>query len=145
MEQFREKSRIEPALFLDSSNSYPTDNQESETHIMSTSERETSISPLKSTTPHFEERFLREEETKEFYLPLVSTVVFKRKQEMLFVPLDFDNNLKVDTLVDSRAYVVAFSQNELDTIKQKAPNKIFEIDNHPNFQIQVAKGQLGKP
>ena len=31
------------------------------------------------------------------------------------------------------------------TIKQKAPNNILRIDDPPNFQIQVAKGQLEKP
>ena len=33
----------------------------------------------------------------------------------------------------------------LDTIKQKAPNNILKIDDPPNFQIQVANGQLEKP
>ena len=33
----------------------------------------------------------------------------------------------------------------MDKIKQKAPNNIFKIDNPPNFQIQVANGQLEKP
>ena len=33
----------------------------------------------------------------------------------------------------------------MDTIKQKAPNNILKIDGSPNFQIQVANGQLEKP
>ena len=33
----------------------------------------------------------------------------------------------------------------MDTIKEKAPNNILKIDDPPNFQIQVAKGQLEKP
>ena len=32
-----------------------------------------------------------------------------------------------------------------ETIKQKAPNNILKIDDPPNFQIQVANGQLKKP
>ena len=33
----------------------------------------------------------------------------------------------------------------METIKQKAPNNILKIDDHSNFQIQVANGQLKKP
>ena len=33
----------------------------------------------------------------------------------------------------------------MDTIKQKAPNNILKIDDPPNFQIQVANGELEKP
>ena len=33
----------------------------------------------------------------------------------------------------------------MDTIKQKAPNKVLKINKTPNFQIQVANGQLEKP
>ena len=33
----------------------------------------------------------------------------------------------------------------MDTIKQKAPNNILKIDDAPNFQKQVANGQLEKP
>ena len=88
---------------------------------------------------------VRDEQTNETYLPLTSTVVFKRKQEMLDVPLDYENNLTVDALVDSGAFVSAIAQDDLETIKQKAPNNILKIDEPPNFQIQVANGQLEKP
>ena len=64
---------------------------------------------------------------------------------MLYVPLDFHNNRTVDALVDSGAYVSAIAQNDLDTIKQKAPNNILKIDDPPNFQIQVANYQIEKP
>ena len=33
----------------------------------------------------------------------------------------------------------------MDTIKEKAPNNVLKIDDLPNFQIQVANGQLEKP
>ena len=88
---------------------------------------------------------VRDEQTKAIYLPLTSTVVLKRKQEMLYVPLDFGNNLTVDALVDSGAFVSAIAQDDLDTIKQKAPNNNLKVDDPPNFQIQVANGQLQKP
>ena len=61
------------------------------------------------------------------------------------MPLDFENNLTVDALGDSGAFVSAIAQNYLDTKKEKAPNKILKIEDPPIFQIQVANGQLEKP
>ena len=61
------------------------------------------------------------------------------------MPLDFENNLAVVALVDSGAFVSAINQKDLDTIKEKAPNKVLKIDDPPNCQIQVANGQLEKP
>ena len=101
--------------------------------------------PLTTATPLIEEGLVRHEQTNELYLPLTSTVVLKRKQEMLYVPLDFETNHTVDALVDSGAFVSAISQDDLETIKQKAPNNILKIDDPPNFQIQVANGRLEKP
>ena len=60
-------------------------------------------------TPLIEEGLVRDEQTNVFYLPLTSTVALKRKQEMLYMPLDFDNNLTADALLDSRAYVSAIA------------------------------------
>ena len=101
--------------------------------------------PLTTATPLIEEGLVRDEQTNEVYLPLTSTVVLKRKQEMLYVPLDFEKNLTVDALVDSGAFVTAIAHDDLESIKQKAPNNILKIDDPPNFQIQVANGQLEKP
>ena len=112
---------------------------------MTTLNGDTTTPPLTTAIPLIEERLVRYEHTNEVYLPLTSTVVLKRKQEMLCVPLDFENNLTVDALVDSRAFVSAIAQDDLDAIKQKAPNFILERDEPPNFQIQVANGQLEKP
>ena len=64
---------------------------------------------------------------------------------MLYVPLDFENNLTVDALVDSEAFVGAIAQDDWETIKQKAPTNILKTDDPPSFQIQVANGQLEKP
>ena len=61
------------------------------------------------------------------------------------MPLDFENNLTVDALVDSRAYVSAMAENDLDIIKQKAPSYIQKVCNPPILQIQVAKGQFKNP
>ena len=88
---------------------------------------------------------VRDEQTNELYRPVTSTVVLKRKQEFFYMPLDFDNNLTVDALIDSGAYVSVIAQNDLDTIRQKASDNILKIDDPPNFQIQVANGQIEKP
>ena len=79
---------------------------------------------------------MRDEQTDELYLPLTSTVVLKRKQEILYVPLDFENNHTVDALVDSGAFVSAIAQDDLETIKQEAPNNILKIDDPPNFKYK---------
>ena len=106
---------------------------------------ETTVIFLKKTTPHIGESLVRDEQTNELYLPLTSTVVLKSKKEKLYVPLDFENGSTKDALGDSRAYVNAISQNELDTSNQQAPNFIFKIEDPLSLQIQVAEGQLEKP
>ena len=60
-------------------------------------------------------------------------MVLKRKQEMLYVPLDFENNLTIDTFVDSSTKFSSIAQGELNLIKQEAPNIIFKIDDPSNF------------
>ena len=91
------------------------------------------------TAPQIEEGLVRDEQTNEFHIRLTSTVVLKRKQEKLYLPLDFENNLKVDALVDSRAYFSATAQNDLDTIKEKAENSTLKIDDPLNFPNRSSK------
>ena len=57
------------------------------------------------TTSQIQEQLVRDDITNDLYLPLSSTIVLKRKKEMLYVPLDFENGLTVDAFVDSGAYV----------------------------------------
>ena len=78
-------------------------------------------------------------------MPLSSTFVLKGKKEILYITLDFEDGLKIDVIIDSTAYVSAKAQKDLDMIKQQAPANISKNDHPPNFQIQVAKGQLEKP
>ena len=140
----KNQTRNELVPFLDCSQN-TTNTQNAEQHEVTTYSEDTTLSPLTTATPLIEEGLVRDEQTNEIHLPLSSTVVLKRKQEMLYVPLDFENILTVDALVDSGAFVSAIAQDDLDTIKQKAPNNILKIDDPPNFQIQVANGQLEKP
>ena len=101
--------------------------------------------PPEITTSQNQEQFVRDDITNELYMPLSSTIVLKRKKEMLYVPLDFENGLTIDAFFDSGAYVSAIAQKELDRIQQQAASYILKIDAPPNFQIEVADGQLEKP
>ena len=106
---------------------------------------DTTTPTLTIATPLIEEGLMRDEQTNEVYLPLTSTVVLKRKQEMIYVPLNSENNLTVDALLDSREFVSSIAQDNVETLKQKAPKNILKIDDPPNFRIQLANGQLEKP
>ena len=141
----RNQTGNEPVSFLDCSKNSSTMTQNTEQHVVTTPNGDTTTPPLSTATPLIEEGLVRDEETNEIYLPLTSTVVLKRNQEMLYVPLDFENNLTIHALVDSGAFVSAIALDDLETIKQKAPNNILKIDDPPNFQIQVANGELEKP
>ena len=119
--------------------------QRDETDLTNYGNGDDIISPPEITALEIEERLVRDENTSGLYMPLSSTIVLKRKKEMLYVPLDFENGLTIDALVDSGAYITAIAQTELDRIKQQAPSNILRIDEPPNFQIQVSNGQLEKP
>ena len=54
------------------------------------------------------------------------------------MPLDFENGLKIDALVDSVVYVEAIVLIETDRVQQQAPYNILNFDDLNNFQIQVA-------
>ena len=136
-------NELEP--FLDCSKNSPANIQNTEQHVVTTLNGDATTPPLTTATPLIEEALVRDERTNEVYLPLTSTVVLKRKQELLYVSLDFKKNLTVDALVHSGAFVSAIAQDDLETIKQKALNNILKIDDPSNFQIQVANGQLEKP
>ena len=108
---------------------------------MNTLNGDTTTPPLTTATPLIEEGLVRDEQTNEIYLPLTSTVVLKRKQEMPYVPLDFENNLTVDALVDSGAFVSAIAKDDLETIKQKAPKNNLKIDDPPPPQFSNTSSQ----
>ena len=90
----------EPVPFLGCPKNSSTNTQNTEQHVVTTLKGDTTTPLLTTATPLIEEALVRDEQTNEVYLPLTSTKVLKRKQEMLYVPPDFENNLKVDALVD---------------------------------------------
>ena len=118
--------------------------QRNEIDMTTCDKRDDNISPPAITISQIEEQLVRDGITNELYMPLSSTIVLKRKKEMLYVPMNFENGLTIDALVDSGAYVSAIAQKELDRIKQQSPSNILKNDDPPNFQIQVANGQLEK-
>ena len=120
-EQPSEKTGNEPVPFLDCSKNTSTNTQNTEQHVVTIPNGFTTTPPLTTATPLIEEGLVRDEQINEVYLPLTSTVVLKRKQEVLCVLLDSENNLTVDALVDSGAYVSAIAQDDLETIEQRAP------------------------
>ena len=130
---------------LKNSNKPQSEIQQHKRNIIANDNGDDNISPPKITTSQIEEQLVSDDITNELYIPLSSTIVLKRKKEMLYVPLDFENGLTIYALADSGAYVSVIAQTELDRIKQQAPGNIFKIDEPPNFQIQIANGQLEKP
>ena len=139
------QTRSIPVQCPNDSNNQQNEIQRNEISSTTYDEGDDNISPPEITTSQIQEQLVRNENTNELYMPLSSTIVLKRKKEMLYVPVDFENGLTIDALVDSGAYVSAIAQTELDRIKQQAPSNILKIDDPPNFQIQEANGQLEKP
>ena len=118
-EQFPGKQTVNrPVPFFNSSANCQTEIQKTDKHLKTTLKGGNNLPPVKIRTPHIEERLVRDEQTNELYLPLFSTVVLKRKK-MLCGPLYFKNGPTIDALVDSKAYVSAVSQKNLNKIKHQ--------------------------
>ena len=115
-----------------------SETQRREMYMTANDNGDDNMSLPKITSSQIEEQLVRDDIKNELYIPLSSAVVLKQKKEVLYIPLDFENGLTIDSLVDSGAYVSAIAQSELDGIKQRAPAKIFKIEDPPNFQIDVA-------
>ena len=139
------QTRSPPVMSLNDSKKPSSEIQRYEADMTTCDSGDSNISPPPITFSQIKERLVRDDSTNELYMPLSSTIVLKRKKEMLYIPLDFENGLTIDALVDAGAYVSAIAQKELDRIKHQFPSNILKIDDPPNFQIQVANGQLEKP
>ena len=139
------QTRSIPVQCPNDSNNQQNEIQRNEIGFTTCANGDDNISPPEITTSQIQEQLVGDDITNELYMPLSSTIVLKRRKEMLYVPLDFENGSTKDALVDSEAYVSAIAQKKLDRIQQQAPSNILKIDDPPNFQIQVANGQLEKP
>ena len=109
-----------PVQRLNDSKKCQSEIQRPEMNMTANENGDDNISRLKITTSQNEEKLVRDDFSNELYMPLSSTIVLKRKKEMLYVPPDFENSLTIDALVDSRVYVSAIALTELDRIKQQA-------------------------
>ena len=69
----------------------------------------------------------------------------KRKQEPLFLLLDFKKEPTKEALVRSKPYASAIVELELDRKIKQTPTKIFKFDGPMNFRRQVANSHLKKP
>ena len=112
--------------------------QRYETDMTTCDSGDSNISRPPITISQIEERLVRDDSSNELYMPLSSINVIKRKKELLYVPLDFENGLTIDAFVDSGAYVSAIAQKELDRIKQQSPSNILKID-EPKADHQGSK------
>ena len=126
-------------------NKQQNESQRNEIGLITYGNGDDTVSPPEITTSQIQGQLVRDDITNELYMPLSSTIVLKRKKELLYVPLDFENGLTIDALVDSGAFVSAIAQKELDRFKQQAPSNNLKLNHPPNLQIQVANGQLEKP
>ena len=124
----------EPVPFLDCSKNSSTKTQNTEQRVVTTLNGHTTTPPLTTATPLNEEGLVRDEQTNEIYLSLTSTVVLKRKREMLYVRLDFESILTVDALVDSEAFVSAIAQDDLTQSNGKPPITFSKSTTLPIFK-----------
>ena len=108
-------------------------------NIIANDNEDDNISPPKITNSQIEKQVVRDDTINELYMPLSSTIVLKRKNGMLYVPLDFENGFTIDALVDSRAYISAIAQTELDRIKQQALPTSSKSTTLPIFKSRLQK------
>ena len=139
------QTRSIPVQCPNDSNKQQNEIQRNEIGMTTYGNGDDNISPPEITSSQIQEQLVRDDPTNEIYMLLSSTIVLKRKKEILYVLLDFENGLTIDAPVDSGAYVSAIAQKKKDRIQQQVPSNIVKIDDPPNVQIQVANGQLGKP
>ena len=78
------------------------------------------------------------------YIPLHSTIVFKSRRRMLYLPLEF-GELTMDGLVDSGAFINAMSWFDYNAIKMNSDNCVIKEYPQPPFKIECANAQLEQP
>ena len=77
------QTRNIPGQCLDDSNKQPNEIQRNETSLTTYDEGDDNISPPEITNSQIQERLVRDENTNELYMPLSSTIVLKRKKEIM--------------------------------------------------------------
>ena len=97
------QTRSIPVQCPKDSNKQQNEIQRNEIGLTTYGNGDDNISPPEITTSQIQEQLVRDDITNEIYMPLSSTIVKKRKKKMLFVPLDLENGLTKDALVNSGA------------------------------------------
>ena len=80
------QTRSIPVQCLNDSNKQPNEIQRNEIGLKTYDDGDDNNSPPKITTSQIQEQLVRDDNTNELYMPLSSTIVLKRKKEMLYVP-----------------------------------------------------------
>ena len=88
-----------PVQCPNDSNKQQNEIQRNEIGLTTHDNGDDNISPPEITTSQIREQLVRDDITNELYMPLSSTIVLKRKKEMLYVPLDLENGLTIDALL----------------------------------------------
>ena len=76
-----------PVQSVNDSEKSQSDIQRHEMNMTANDKGDDNISPPSLTTSQIEEQLVKDDITKELYMPLSSTIVLKRKNEMLYVSL----------------------------------------------------------
>ena len=97
------RSTVLPVQFPHDSKKQQYEIQRNEIGLTTYGNGDDNISPPKITTSQIQKQLVRDDITNELYMSLSSTTVLKRKKEMLYVPLDFENGLTIVAFVDSGA------------------------------------------
>ena len=87
----KDQTRSIPVQCPNDSKKQQNEIQRNEADLTTYGKGDDNISPFEITTSQTEERLVKDDITNELYMPLSSTIVLKRKKEMLYVPLDFEN------------------------------------------------------
>ena len=72
------------------------------------------------------------------------THTFVYQKQMLFLPVEI-NTVKIDALVDSGAYMNAFSERDADKLRKHASQCIVNKAPPPPFKVQYANAELEQP
>ena len=83
------QTRSIPVQCPNDSNNQQNEIQRNEIGFTTCANGDDNTSPPEITTSQIQEQLVRDDITNEVYMPLSSTIVLKRKKEMLYVPLDF--------------------------------------------------------
>ena len=96
----------------------PPPTQNTPTEVPYNNEETTEYPPSLPEDLDVIKKFIQHDNNNDYNL-LMSAIALKTKKRMLVLPVEF-NNVKIDALVDSGAYINAIRESDLGKIKQNA-------------------------